>query len=324
MHASSNSEPTQTKKLPATIFSGFLGSGKTTIISHVIEVLQAQGIKVAYIKNEIGDTDIDTKIMQGTDIQTKELLNGCICCTLVGPFASAVTELISTFHPDKIIIEASGAADPSALALMVGSHPELYRDGVISVIDAENFEGYKDLSITAQRQTQFTDLIIFNKVEMVSLQQKKTVVGYVRELNTHSPIIEAPEGKVNPELLFGLDAAHLDSFIRAHGKHTDGSLSDHIASDGFSAFTLKSTDPMDPQHLEAVLSTLPREVFRTKGIFKTAENQWFSYNGVGKKVTFAPLSSQPEVSENLFVFIGINADAHEETISQALFTPTIF
>ena len=152
-------------KIPTTVFSGFLGSGKTTIISHLIEVLQNKGEQVIYIKNEIGDTDIDSKILKGKGIKTKELLNGCICCTLVGPFITSINEVVETFNPDRILIEASGAADPSALALMIASHPLLERDGVIAIVDVVNFEGYKDLSVTAQNQTKFTDLIIFNKTK---------------------------------------------------------------------------------------------------------------------------------------------------------------
>jgi len=199
----------QKNKIPTTVFSGFLGSGKTTIISNLIDELQANNQQVIYIKNEIGDTDIDGKVLEGKGIKTKELLNGCICCTLVGPFISSINEIVETFSPDKIIIEASGAADPSALALMISLHPNLARDGVIGIIDVVNFEGYKDLSVTAQNQTKFTDLIIFNKIELVDIAKKKAVVGYVRELNAHSPIIEAPNGKISSKLVFGLNSKDL-------------------------------------------------------------------------------------------------------------------
>ena len=80
-------------KIPTTVFTGFLGSGKTTIIKYLIEHLAAQGIKVAYIKNEIGSEDFDTELIKGEHIETKELLNGCICCTLIGPFMSSIDEL---------------------------------------------------------------------------------------------------------------------------------------------------------------------------------------------------------------------------------------
>lgn len=300
--------------VPTTVFSGFLGSGKTTIISHLIDILQNQDVQVAYIKNEIGDTDIDTKLMEGKDIKTAELLNGCICCTLVGPFASAVSELIATFNPDRIIIEASGAADPSAIALMINSHPELYRDGIISVVDVENFEGYKDLSVTAQKQTQFTDLVIFNKVESVPIERKKAVVGYVRELNTHSPIIEAPNGKVDPELVFGLDPSGLEPFLEHHHHEQH----DHIHADNFAAFSVRNTEPVEQSKLEEILTSLPKPIFRTKGLFKNTEGAWVSFNGVGKKVTFTQLDETQSFDENIFVFIGINADQYKDEISARL------
>ncbi|MCA9368924.1 MAG: GTP-binding protein [Pseudomonadales bacterium] len=315
-----NATSSEQHRVPTTVFSGFLGSGKTTIISHLIDTLQANGTKVAYIKNEIGDTDIDSKLMKGKDIETKELLNGCICCTLVGPFASAVSELITSYHPDRIIIEASGAADPSAIALMINSHPELTRDGIISIVDVENFEGYKDLSVTAQNQTQFTDLIIFNKVEMVPLDRKKAVVGYVRELNTHSPIIEAPAGTVDPEVVFGLDPKHLEPFILEHAqhKHTHAHTQNHIQSDHFEAFTLKSPQPISEEKVRSVLETLPKPIFRTKGIFLTPEGKWLSYNGVGKKVTIEPVEDATSFNENIFVFIGVDADQFQNDIQKNL------
>jgi G3E family GTPase len=295
-----------TEKIPTTVFTGFLGSGKTTIISHLIDTLQKQGRQVAYIKNEIGDTDIDSQLLQGKNIKTTELVNGCICCTLVGPFATAVTELVSAYHPDRILIEASGAADPAAIALMISSHPLLYRDGVISIVDVENFDGYKDLSITAQRQTQFTDLIVFNKVETTSLDRKRAVVGYVRELNTHSPIIEAPHGTVSTELVFGLDPHYLNSI------ESDQKLHEHIEHDHFSSFTVHTKGNIEPESLKKVLVERPKTVFRAKGIFLGTDQEWYSFNGVGKKVDIIPLSPR-QFTSNVFVFIGQHYSPEQET-----------
>ncbi len=304
------------KQVPTTVFSGFLGSGKTTIISHVIDILQKKGVQIAYIKNEIGETDIDAQLMKGKDIETKELLNGCICCTLVGPFENAVTELIEKFSPDRIFIEASGAADPAAIALMIGSHPSLSRDGIISVIDVVNFKGYEDLSTTAQRQTQFTDLIIFNKVEEVDVDRKRAVVGYVRELNTHSPIIEAPNGKVNPDLLFGLDPANLDHFLREH--IDDHTSHNHIDDDDFSAFTIRDQNKYSEAKMREFLETLPKSLFRTKGVFQNEDGTWFSYNSVGKKIDIVPILTEHSFSENILVFIGVRADGLRGVVEEKL------
>ncbi len=302
------------QKIPTTVFSGFLGSGKTTIISNLIDTLQKNGEQVVYIKNEIGNTDIDTKILQGKGIKTKELLNGCICCTLVGPFISSITEVVETFAPDRIIIEASGAADPSALALMISSHPLLERDGVISIIDVINFEGYKDLTITAQNQTKFTDLIVFNKIELADMQQKKAVVGYVRELNNHSPIVEAPKGIIAPEVVFGLNTTELEKLLlQNHETHTD-----HIHEDEIQAFTIKLEHTATLSNLESFLQTLPKNIFRTKGYVTINQGEVFIFNTVGKRTTFtqAPSNFKTEAQAGIIVCIGYHANAFQIETTQ--------
>lgn len=303
-------------KIPTTVFSGFLGSGKTTIISNLIDTLQKQGEQVIYIKNEIGDTDIDSKILEGKGIKTKELLNGCICCTLVGPFITSITEVVETFNPDRILIEASGAADPSALALMISSHPLLERDGVIGIIDVLNFEGYKDLTVTAQNQTKFTDLLVFNKVELADLQQKKAVVGYVRELNTHSPIVEAPKGIVNPNVIFGLNTTELEKLLSEnHETHTD-----HIHEDEIQAFTLYSEKKISQTQIENFANTLPKNIFRSKGFFTNPDNKVQIFNTVGKRTTFTPAPQNFDTKNHttIIVCIGYHANDYETEVNNSL------
>jgi G3E family GTPase len=297
-------------KIPVTIVTGFLGSGKTTIISSLIDFLLQSGVKVAYIKNEIGSEDIDGKLMRGKNIDTRELLNGCICCTLTGPFYHAVSELVETIHPDRIIIEASGVADPSAIALLVSSHPLVYRDGVIGVIDVVNFEGYKDLSETARRQAQFTDVIVFNKIEAVSLERKKSVVGFVRELNDTSPIVESPQGILDPRLAFGITPiekiwAHEHEHIHDHTTHlTDESIQTiHITKSGL----------MDKEKLMKILSDLPVNIIRVKGYIQTQDGVYL-LNKVGVHTVFVKEQSLSGEKENNIICIGFSLSEWEEDI----------
>ncbi len=299
------------KKIPTTVFSGFLGSGKTTIISSLIDEIQSKGQQAIYIKNEIGDSDVDGKIIEGKGIKTKELLNGCICCTLVGPFINSINEIVESFSPDRIIIEASGAADPSALALMISSHPHLTRDGVIGIIDVVNFEGYKDLSVTAQNQTKFTDLLVFNKVELASLEQKKAVVGYVRELNSNSPIIEAQNGKISSDLVFGLDSKDLSNLLEKykdedHHNESERSESDHVEKDKIQTFNLNPLGKFNAEELKMLLSELPKNIFRVKGFVKMEDEKFHLFNTVGKRTDFAELEIE-NVNQNLMIFIGFMA-----------------
>ncbi|PIY80540.1 MAG: hypothetical protein COY80_02135 [Candidatus Pacebacteria bacterium CG_4_10_14_0_8_um_filter_42_14] len=299
------------RMIPTTIFTGFLGSGKTTIISKLIDELQTNGKQVIYIKNEIGSENIDAEIMKGKHIATRELLNGCICCTLVGPFIAAIDEISEKFKPDRIIIEASGAADPSAIALMIQNHPKLVRDGVISIVDTTQFEGYKDLSITAKNQAKFTDLIVFNKIELSSLEQKKRVVGYVRELNDHSPIIEAPEGVLDPTLAFGVSSKELEELLEIKQDH-----SHHLTQDGLESFHLKSKGEIEKQALSDWISQLPKSVFRIKGMVNLKGEGLNILNTVGARTTYVQAENEQKNMENSIVFIGFHINDLAPEIEQ--------
>lgn len=316
--------------IPTTVFSGFLGSGKTTIISHMIDLLQKTGEQVIFIKNEIGDENVDGQIMAGKNIKTKELLNGCICCTLVGPFSNAIDEIAANFKPDRIIIEASGAADPSAIALMISSHPKLYRDGVISVIDVLNFAGYKDISYTAQKQARFTDLIIFNKIEDVPLEQKRAVVGYVRELNTHSPIIEAPEGRVHPDVVFGVSTSALDKLLismqaesetkHEHTHHAGAHSHEHpshLEQDQIQTFHFTTAGTANPSKLRETIENFPPSVFRVKGFFVDESGQFYLLNKVGLRLDIVEYATQPR-EKNSIVVIGFAIASQEVTLRKQL------
>ncbi|PIY79009.1 MAG: hypothetical protein COY81_04815 [Candidatus Pacebacteria bacterium CG_4_10_14_0_8_um_filter_43_12] len=285
-------------RVPTTVFTGFLGAGKTTIIANLIDQLQTTGVKVVYIKNEIGNENVDAKIFKGKHIQTKELLNGCICCTLVGPFIQAIDEIIETLKPDRILIEASGAADPAALALMIDSHPKIKRDGVLAIIDVVNFDGYIDLSLTAQNQTKFTDLIVFNKVELVNLARKQAVVGYVRELNTHSPIVEAPAGKLEASIAFGLASLELDQLLANTGFNHESvgqqqhPHQHHLIQDGIESFSAPIPQGVAEQALRQFLEQLPAAVYRVKGIFRPNPSAVFLINKVGQRIEIEPVAEQ--------------------------------
>lgn len=316
--------PHMTTTVPTTVFSGFLGSGKTTIIAHLIDQLQQAEKQVVYIKNEIGSENIDGQIMEGKHIRTKQLLNGCICCTLVGPFIAAATEIIESLHPHRIIIEASGAADPAAIALMIDSHPLLERDGVLAIIDVLNFEGYADLSMTARNQATFTDLIVFNKVEGVSVERKRAVVDLVRELNTHAPIVEAPGGVLPASVAFGANSAELTSLLAEAGfdQNQDHHPHDHhLAQDGLDSFSIHLSEPIDTQKLQSWLDHIPANIYRVKGFAQTNQGDWVLVNKVGKRSQLQLTTDAPQVVENstgTIVCIGFHVLEHRETLEQQL------
>ena len=133
-------------RIPITIITGFAGSGKTTLILNLLPQLRAEnpGYKLALIKNEIGDLNVDSQLAAAAEMSgSQELLGDCICCTNVGQIGHALATLDEECNPDRIIIETSGSAEPLKLVLEVNrlakESGRWELDGIVSVIDAENW-----------------------------------------------------------------------------------------------------------------------------------------------------------------------------------------
>ncbi|KAF9888744.1 hypothetical protein FE257_008319 [Aspergillus nanangensis] len=271
---------------PITIITGFLGSGKTTLLLNLIPQLPPT-YKLALLKNEFGDVAIDSQLASTQSISgVRELLNGCICCNLVGQLSDALDQLRHEVQPDRIVIETSGSAFPATLAMEVNrlerERPGTFAlDGVISVIDVENWAGYEDTSYTAKLQAQYTDLIILNKWENVSERRLDDVLDRVGDLDIHTPTVKSDRGRVEKEVLLGIDGAlfakvdddhagnDADAHAHAHEhKHEHG----HQSEVEVLSVSLKSSLPeqtINVTALEHLLSSASKEeVYRIKGILR--------------------------------------------------------
>ncbi|RMZ82810.1 hypothetical protein DV737_g1883, partial [Chaetothyriales sp. CBS 132003] len=199
--------------IPITILTGFLGAGKTTLILNLVAQLPAT-YRLALLKNEFGDVAVDSKLAAQQAISgTRELLNGCICCNLVGQLGDALFELRNMQpRPSRIVIETSGSAFPATLAMevnrLIGANPATFvLDGVISVIDVENWTGYDDTSPTARMQARYTDLIVLNKWEEVSERRFDECLDRVGDLEVNTPWVKSDRGWVDKEVVMGVDGA---------------------------------------------------------------------------------------------------------------------
>lgn len=208
--------------IPITVFTGFLGAGKTTIILSLLPKLP-KDYKVVLLKNEFGDVEVDSQLASNSSLTAvSEILNGCMCCVLVGQMKTALLEIRDQYRPDRIIIESSGSAFPATLAFQIR---ELERetagdfklDAIVTVVDAENFRGYEDTSPTAKMQAQYTDVILLNKWEHVSERDLDIVLDHLGTLNDLTPKLRC-EGKsgVPPSLIFGLESKQ---FLEVPGTH---------------------------------------------------------------------------------------------------------
>ena len=271
--------------IPITIITGFLGSGKTTLILNLIPQLP-KDYKLALLKNEFGDLAIDSQLASSSAIGgVQELLNGCICCNLVGQLGDALETLRTEVKPDRIIIETSGSAFPATLAMEVnrlGKESGNYTlDGVIVVIDVENWKGYEDTSVTARMQARYTDLIVFNKWENVSERKYEDCLDRVGDLDLQVPNVKSDKGRVNQDLLLGLDSAlakKLSSNTDTHvvNEHVHEHDPNHQSEVEVLSITLSSMTQIplgvDRDALQRFLSTAPKdEIYRIKAILSASQ-----------------------------------------------------
>lgn len=181
------------------------------------------------LKNEFGDVAVDSKLASASAISgVQELLNGCICCNLVGQVSDALETLRNDVSPDRIIIETSGSAFPATLAMeinrVITETGHYLLDGIISVIDVENWNGYEDTSYTAKVQAQYTDLIVMNKWELVDERRLEDVEDRILDLavDPPTPRTKSKRGWVGSNLVFGLDAALSKGIPPQHDLETLG------------------------------------------------------------------------------------------------------
>lgn len=273
--------------IPITIITGFLGSGKTTLILNLIPQLP-KDYRLALLKNEYGDVAIDSQLASSAAISgVRELLNGCICCNLVGQLGEALETLRKDVKPDRIVVETSGSAFPATLALEVNrlaresGHYSL--DGVVSVVDVENWKGYDDTSYTAKMQARYTDLIVFNKWELVDERRYEDCLDRVGDLDVEVPIIKSNKGVVPQTLLLGIDGS-LSKNLESTVSHTDSHdhardhyhVTDHQSEVEVLSCILSSTNSdnqgVDLQALYTLLQSASKEeVYRMKGIVLASE-----------------------------------------------------
>ena len=283
------------RKIPATVITGFLGAGKTSIIRHLLE--NANGRRIALIVNEFGDLGIDGEILRGCGIEgcededILELANGCICCTVADDFIPTMEALLGRERkPDRIVIETSGLAMPKPL-VKAFHWPDLRTrvtvDAVVTVVDGpavaagrfasdpeavrarreadDALEHESPLEELFEEQLGCADLVVINKTDLLEGDTLGAVAAEVAgQLRASVKVVTAAHGAVDPAVLLGLGAAAEDD-LDARPSHHDG-VDDHDHDD----FDTFSVEVRDAPGVEALLGRLrgaivEHDVLRVKG-----------------------------------------------------------
>lgn len=312
-------------RIPVTVLSGYLGSGKTTVLNHVLH--NREGLKVAVIVNDMSEVNIDADLVRGegslsrTDEKLVEMSNGCICCTLREDLVQEVQKLAQEKRFDYILIESTGISEPVPVAQTFVYPDEVSGvqlsdlarlDCMVTVVDANRF--WKDFSSGQSLldrkealseedtrevvdllidQVETCDVLLLNKCDLVSEDELAKVEGILRKLQPSARIIRTVKGQVAPAEILNTGLFDFEKASQSPGWIQELQKEEHVPETdeyGISSFVYRRRRPFHPERLAAFMGDWPEEVVRAKGIAWLAvrEDVAASVSQAGPSIQFGP------------------------------------
>ncbi|MFD0204460.1 MULTISPECIES: CobW family GTP-binding protein [Saccharothrix] len=283
------------KRIPVVVVAGFLGSGKTTLLNHLLN--SSRGTRIGVVVNDFGAIGIDAMSVAGQVDSTVSLSNGCLCCAVD---VSELDEMLAKLDSqvDVIVIEASGLAEPQAMARMVlaSENPRLAYGGLVLLVDAAEFPD--DLA----KHLRVADLVVLNKVDRVT--DPEALAVEIDRLKPGVPVVRSSFGRVDPALLF--DPRPRERFGQLSFEDLLDEEHDHVHYDSVE-FT---GGAMNPLRLMAFLDARPKGLYRIKGFVRfdvPGHRQRFGLHTVGAFLRFER-SAWPGPRRTELVLIGTGLD----------------
>lgn len=308
--------------LPVTVLSGFLGAGKTTVLSHILN--NRNGQRVAVIVNDMSEINIDANTIKN-DVQLNrseeklvEMSNGCICCTLREDLLLEIRKLALEGRFDYLLIESTGISEPLPVAETFTFTEEdgsslsdiATLDTMVTVVDAANFlndfDEARHLQETGEHlgeddersvtdllvdQVEFSDIILISKTDLVDASTLQRLTGVLRSLNTEAEIIPIEQGKIAPERILGTSKFSFERAQQAPGwlKEMRGEHIPETEEYGISSFTYSARRPFHPARFHAFIhgDRIEGKLIRSKGYFWLASRpefalQWNQAGGIAR------------------------------------------
>lgn len=288
------------------ILSGFLGSGKTTLLRRLLENERLLGRKTAVMMNELGKISIDSEVARHEDVSLKELLGGCICCSISDKLEAQLQGLLLNEKPDVIYIETTGAAHPVEVLDAILS--PLFADqfmikGIVTTVDGLRWRDRRSLSPQLQQllleQVRHADFILINKMDELSESEQSKIIFEVQGINSAARCLLTNYSQVSID--------ELRKLTLSFEKQSSSNFSQRVLN--LTTFVYQFQGPISHSNFEAILKDLPESIYRIKGYMKfdaSSKPYLFQYSyGM-------PLYMKEEMNLPLnLVFIGENINWSE-------------
>ncbi|THB75956.1 MAG: GTP-binding protein [Desulfobacteraceae bacterium] len=322
------------ERVKVTILSGFLGAGKTTLLNHIIR--QNQGRKIAVLVNDFGKINIDNDLIESREEFKLNLTGGCICCTIQKDLVSSVVGLMKQAQrPEYLIVECSGAADPTQV-LNTLSTPllkfHLHVDGLYTVVDASQLMEIenKEHKALAERQIEAANLLILNKTDCVDALKLESLREFIREVSHKAVMLESVRCRVPVDLILGFkDLPELETVsqdqpmdVHVHEAHQDhsgrvkilpGVPENHSSPKKkphdlvFESWSFTSDKPLGKKAFTELLESISPDIIRAKGFvyWDDPDNPLVLFNLVGNWIDLDVYFKKQDLPmKTQLVFIG--------------------
>lgn len=276
------------QRIPVLVVSGFLGAGKTTLVRYLLQEAQRTGVRVAVISNEFGALGIDQALLGDGAEAYVELAGGCVCCQLSDTLVETLQMLYERVHPERIIVETSGIALPFDTQLHLWREPVCQwvgDDMAVVVVNAEQILEGRDLDGTFTDQVLSADLLLLNKIDLVSPAAVAQAETMLRAMSPETPLLHTTQGEVDPAVLFPpalpTDAGRARTPPPATAPHHH---------DAFVAQEMRFPAHLTPAEVTARLHALG--ALRAKGFVHTTQGLRL-VQGVGRRLELLDVPTPP-------------------------------